>query len=197
MQTPTPINDDRLTPDMERIRNGAQQLFRRNYNDREITRVENADVALDPPERHFYAELIDGVWCWVNGCAECNGEPRCWTTYIECYTHNVCRSCNTPRSQLAKPPHGGQNGWQCQPCNAAEHEAEKAAALAAMPDDFCAHEYQHEDTPRCPYCNFELHVESEDISGMLDSEQEEECPRCDHVFMIEAECSISYSTSRK
>lgn len=197
METPTPINDERLTPDMKRLRNGSQQLFRRDYGDNRFTDSSNADVILQPPERHIYAELIDGVWHWVNGCAECNGHDRNWMTYIECDKHNVCRTCKTPRNQLTETPWGGRHGWQCKPCADAEHEADKAAALAAMPEEYLELDYWREDTPRCPYCNFELRVESEDISGMMDSEQEQECPRCDHVFTIEAECSISYTTRRK
>lgn len=65
-----------------------------------------------------------------------------------------------------------------------------------MPEEYDELDYWHDDKPWCPYCNFELRVEGEEISGMLDSEQEQECPRCDNAFMIEAECSISYTTRR-
>lgn len=197
MPTPTPINDERLTPDMQRIRSGSTQLFRREYGDRKFINHDNADVILQPPSRHLFADLIDGVWHWVNGCAECNGQERDWMTYIECEKHDVCRTCKTPRSQITDTPWGGKHGWQCKPCADMEHEAEKSQALAAMPDEYNELDYWHEDTPRCPYCNFELHVESEDIGGMLDHTQEQECPRCDSNFVIEAECSISYTTRRK
>lgn len=192
MNTPQTINDSRLTADMERIRSGPDQIFRKSGEGRS-----SADnIILQPPERHFYAELIDGVWCWVNGCAECNGQPRDWMTYIECEKHNVCRDCQTPRSQLTEAPWGRKDGWQCKPCAAIEHEAEKATALAAMPDEHDEMDYHFEDKPRCPYCDLQFEVESEEIDGMLNSEEDRQCDRCDHTFTIEAEMSITYSTNR-
>lgn len=190
MSTPQPINDSRLTADMDRIRSGPTQLFY-SHGDRR-TPV----AAIEPDEKHYYAELIDGVWCWVNGCAECNGQPRDWMTYIECDKHNVCRTCKTPRSQLKEAPWGGEHGWQCKPCADIEHEADKSAALAAMPEEHDEMDYHFEDKPRCPYCDLEFEVDSEEIDGMLGIEKERECGRCDHIFTIEAEMSITYSTNR-
>lgn len=196
MNTPTPINDPRLTPEMERVRSGSKQLFRKRYGDNKFTSSENADVVLTPPEKHLYAKLIDNVWHWVNGCAECNGQPRDWMTYIECDKHNVCRTCKTPRSQLTETPWGGKHGWKCQPCANAEHEAEKELALAAMPEEHDELDYRHDYMPRCPYCDLEFEVGSDEIDGMLGVEEERVCERCDHTFSIEAEMSITYSTAR-
>lgn len=195
MNRASPINDPRLTPDMDRVRSGRQQLFRKR-RDNKFTSKENADISLEPPEKHFYADLIDGVWHWVNGCAECNGELRSSMTYIECDKHNVCRTCRTPRSQLTEAPWGGSKGWQCKPCHAIEHEAEKERALAAMPEEYDEIDYRFEDKPRCPYCDLAFEVEGEEIDGMLGNEKERICDRCDHVFTIEAEMTITYSTAR-
>lgn len=195
MPIPMPINDERLTPDMQRVRSGETQLFRRNYSDRQFISGGNADVILQPPERHLFAELIDGVWHWVNGCAECNGKERSSMTYIECEKHDVCRTCKTPRSRITAAPWGGRHGWQCKPCAEREHEEEKSRALAAMPEEHDELDYWHEDNPRCPYCNYQIHVE--EVGDLIDGEREQECPRCDSSFTIEAECSISYTTRRK
>lgn len=104
MQAPILINEPLLTPDMKRTWSGATQLFRKDYKDRQFTSEENADVVLRPPEHHLFAELIGGQWCWVNGCAECNGKPRDWMTYIECDKHDVCRLKASYQN-----PHGAAN----------------------------------------------------------------------------------------
>lgn len=159
MQAPILINEPLLTPDMKRTRSGATQLFRKDYKDRQFTSEENADVVLRPPERHLFAELIGGQWCWVNGCAECNGKPRDWMTYIECDKHDVCRTCKTPRSQLTESPWGGKHGWQCKPCAEIEHEAEKVEALAAMPEEHDEIDYRLKVEAREAW---ERHIESPD-----------------------------------
>ena len=128
----TLIENDKLTPKMERVRSGSTQLFRRKGLDNKFTEESNADVVLEPPRPELYAELIEGQWYWVNGCAECNGKPRDWMTYVECEKHNVCRTCGVSRQQLKGAVMGGRNGWQCRPCHITEAEINKKAALQAV-----------------------------------------------------------------
>lgn len=193
---PKPIGDDRLSAGMERVRSGRTQLFRAPCGSREFLSEKNADVVLQPPEPHIYADLINGVWTWVNGCAECNGKPRDWMTYIECEKHDVCCSCGTPRSKLTEAPWGGKHGWQCKPCANAEHEAEKAAALAAMPDeeDYDEWDYRGTSEIKCPHCDYI--VGSEDHYSAVENDEVIECPRCDNSFMLSGEMSITWATRR-
>ena len=117
------INDKRLFSYTNRTRGGSEQVFYTGNDDRDWDRyraeggVQNADVKmhdkpdtirLKPPEEHYYAQLIDGEWWWVNGCGLCNGRPRDWATYIECKKHDVCRTCHIPRAKLKDIPFGGK-----------------------------------------------------------------------------------------
>lgn len=205
------INDQRLSEYVNRKRHGSTQVFHTGNDERDFDRyraegggrlrgVEMHDkpdtVRLQPPEEHYYAELINGEWWWVNGCAECNGRSRDWMTYIECEKHNVCRTCSTPRNQLKEPPWAGKNGWQCKPCATVEHEQEKAAALAAMPDDFDESDYWHEDSVKCPYCDKEF-TDSGDGELYQEGTKDIECDRCDQTFEVEIAISFSYSMNRK
>lgn len=208
-----PIGDPRLEGYTQRNRNGRTQVFYTGRDARDFPRYKRDQdagernptmhlkpdtIELDPPEKHFYALLIDGVWHWVNGCAECNGRPRDWMTYIECDKHNVCRTCGCGRDELDEPPWAGKHGWQCKPCADREHEEEKAEALAAMEgEEYDEHDYMFENQPKCPYCNYVLQYDGEEIGAAIDSEQEEECPRCDHVFHVVGEMSVTFSTRRK
>jgi hypothetical protein len=193
MSTKILIEDDRLTPDMERVRNGSQQLFRPKGNNREFLSAENATTVLNPPSQELFAELdeTDGRWYWVSGCAECNGKPSDWMTYIECDKHNVCRTCKCPRSALTENPWGGKNGWQCKPCADREHEERKAAALAAVEDAEIDHDYT--DKPVCPYCGTEASQEDN-----IEEDDELECDVCDGEFKVtNVYISVSYSTEKK
>lgn len=106
------INNNRISGYKKRTRSGSTQIFYTGNDNRDFKRyklegggakpnVEMHDkpdtIRLVPPEKHYYAKLIDSEWWWVNGCAECNGRPRDWMTYIECEKHNVCRTCKNPR----------------------------------------------------------------------------------------------------
>ena len=114
MITPELILDKRLTPTMERVRCGKTQMFReKNPDDRSFISVENADVILvHPTDVAMYAELIDGKWYWITGCAECKGEPRDWLSYIECDKHNRCCRCGINRENIKDiSVWGGKRGW--------------------------------------------------------------------------------------
>lgn len=203
------INDPRIVGYTNRTRAGATQEFYTGNDARDWDRYRaeggnsahgvemhlKADtIHIQPPEKHWYAELIDGEWWWVNGCAECVGQPRSWGTYIECDKHNVCRTCGCGRSELTEPPWGGANGWQCKPCAEKEHEAEKATALAAMPEEYDEWDYYHNSEIKCPYCDHTINDDGE----YADADNEDiECPRCDNTFTVTAEISVDYTTKRK
>ena len=79
------IADSRLTPTMDRVRDGRKQLFReKNPKDRSFIDIDNCDLYLEHENKAMYAKLIDNKWYWVNGCGPCNGEERTFRTYIEC-----------------------------------------------------------------------------------------------------------------
>ena len=68
---PVPIQDSKLTTDLERTRSGRTQAFKAKGK-----RSFDPDFTIQPPEKHIYAILIDGKWCWVNGCDLCNNKPK-------------------------------------------------------------------------------------------------------------------------
>ena len=194
---PTPILDPRLTADMERVRSGSTQLFRVLGNHRSFINEDNADVVLTPPERHLYADLVNGEWHWVNGCEECNGRPRNTAkSYIECDAHNVCCTCGTPRAELKEAPWGCIDGWQCKPCADAEHEAEKAAALAAMPsdEDYDPWDYEGCDRIKCPYCNAD--IDSDDHYDAIENPRDITCYRCGNTFKLAGETHITWTMTK-
>ena len=102
------IEDSRLSGYTNRSRSGSEQVFYTGSDARDFDRyraeggnkghgVKMHDkpdtIRLRPPEKHCYAELIDGEWWWLNGCAECNGRPRdSWGSYIECEKHGVLQN---------------------------------------------------------------------------------------------------------
>jgi hypothetical protein len=183
------IVDARLTPDMIRIRSGRKQEFHDPNNRSHPS--EGADVTLIPPRPELYAENIDGQWYWVNGCAECNGKPRdCWMSYIECETHNVCRTCKTPRKALTAIPWAGKHGWQCQPCADAEREATKAERLAAIAaEDYDESDYENLNEIKCPHCGTAYEPDGEVYDRSVD-----ECEICGGQYSVEVEYTVTYST---
>ena len=180
---PILIKDARLTPNLNRVRNGKTQEFTKPGN-----RGCGPDFKITPPSREFYAELIEGQWYWVNGCAECNGKPRDWSTYIECEKHDVCRTCGIKRSELVDPPWGGKNGWQCQSCAKAESDAEKAEALQRVASqEYNELDYWGNDNVVCPHCGSSYEVDDE-------PGDEETCEVCGGSYSVEVEYTVTYST---
>ncbi len=211
------IDDERLNNYVNRTRSGKTQEFytgsdardwdryrREQYPDGPNGRYVNVEMHLkpdtihiEPPKRSWYAELIDGEWWWVEGCAECNGDPRDWMTYIECDEHNVCRCCKTKSENLPEgmTRWGGRTGWICDACNTVKHEEEKQEALEKMPadEDFDAWDYQGLDEITCPYCAYEF---SDSFESANDNEEEHDCPRCDNTFTVTAVHSLTFDCSR-
>jgi hypothetical protein len=177
------INHPDLTSTMRRTRSGRTQLFREPNIDNEFTNADNAQVILEHSKKSVYAELIDNEWWWVEGCAECNGDERGWSSYIECDEHNVCRTCSKPSVEV-KTRYGGRHGWQCEVC----HEEERQIKIKEGKAKMCEMEewdFEYMDQVICPNCG-SIHddvYEDEDI----------ECYLCNVTFHVEAHMSISYS----
>ena len=149
------INDLRLTPTMERVRSGRVQLFReRNPKDKSFINNDNADVVIQHERKEMYAKLIDGKWYWVNGCAECNGEPRDWSTYIECEDHDRCNVCETKRGDIEGTPWGRKTGWICNSCKEKEDLEIRRKAFEKLDGELPDCLYQ--DDIICPHCGSEL-----------------------------------------
>ena len=184
MTIKTLINDDRLAGDLDRIRSGStQQFYRKGLRER------NHVLSLEPPRKELYAELIDGEWYWVNGCAECNGKPRDWMTYVECDEHNVCRTCKIKRADLKESPWGGKHGWQCAPCAKKEMEAKKQAALEAVASkEYDEWDFRHTDNVVCPHCTSSYEPDCETPEG------EEVCETCGGAYSVEPEYTVTYTT---
>lgn len=197
------IDDDRLASYTKRMRSGDVMIFYTGNDHRDFERysaegrVEMHDkpdvIRIKAPERSWYAELVDGVWHWLDGCDTCNGRPRKLGSYMgDCDEHNRCRVCNIHRSELTETPYGG-NGWMCKPCDRAVHEKAKAEELAAMPEEHDPWDYRGLDEITCPYCNYQLHDSTE---SMNDDDSEHECPRCDNTFLVTAEHSVTFTSRR-
>lgn len=209
MNYPVLINDPRLNGYTKILRNGSQQIFYTGNDHRDFERykaegggfnnVEMHDkpdtIRIQPPEKHIYAELIDGKWYWVNGCAECNGKPRDWITYIECDKHDVCAICGCSRSELTEAPWGRKHGWVCKPCADKDDEERHAAALSRI----AGYEYDEFDfyglnKITCPYCQATFSADCDDYGADSD---ERECDECGNTFTLTAEHTISWTTKRK
>lgn len=177
------INDNRLTPTMSRTRSGRTQVF--------IEKKGNVEVSfsLEHEKRSMYAELIDEQWYWVEGCAECNGEPRDWLTYIECEEHDRCRCCGINRKDLKEAPWGGKHGWQCKPCADIEAAGIREDAFDKLNGEDPDCDYRDEII--CPHCGSTL------CSDELHESQDIECHVCEGEIYLEVEYTASYTTSVK
>lgn len=198
------IDDPRLTDYVNRQRNGATQVFYTGDDPRDFTRYRCELGGIKPnvkmhnkpdtieiaaPEKHLYAELIEGEWWWVNGCGPCNGEERGWGTYIECEKHDVCRTCSIPRKQLTETPWGGSNGWQCKPCADTAAETLRATRLAEVAaKEYDEWDYYHTDKVVCPHCGTSYAPDGEVTDG------KENCGVCGGEYSIEVDYTVTYTT---
>jgi len=179
------IDDDRLTPTMERSRSGSTQMFREKGIDNAFTSGENADVILNHENKSMYAELIDDKWYWVNGCAECVGEPRDWMTYIECVEHDVCRTCNANRKDV-EVAWGGKPGWQCGTCHDIKENEIRIEAFEKLDGE--EPDCHYTDDIICPHCGSEV------SNDELYESQDTECYVCKGEMFVEVEYSATYTT---
>ena len=147
------------------------------------------EVRLDPPETGLYAELIDGAWYWVSGCAKCNESGEKYS-YSVCDKHNVCRLCSIHRSKLKETPRGHPEGFTCKPCQDAEDAVAKAAALAKVAQtDYDEWDYRNLDECKCPHCATVINIETEDYG-----DKNMECDTCNGLFELATEYSVSFTT---
>jgi hypothetical protein len=152
-------------------------------------------IRIEPPEQHLYAELIDGEWFWVNGCAECLGKPRDWTTYIECDKHNVCAKCGCSRDELTEAPWGRKSGWVCKPCADTEDKARHEAAMERVADyEYDKWDFYCNDEITCPYCKAEIESDCELYSSDGDDHK---CHDCGNTFELTAVPKVEWTTKRK
>ena len=203
------IDDARIADYTKRTRSGSTQVFYTGHDSRDFDRYRKESgnskhgvkmhdkpdtINITPPEKHHYSELIDGTWWWLDGCAECNGRPRDWMTYMECDKHNKCRRCGCGRETLDQAPWGGKNGWICKPCADIEHKIEKEQALETMPDSFDEWDYHGLHEIKCPHCDYEF---SDSFESANADEEDQECPRCDNVFTVTAVQSLTFDCNKK
>lgn len=197
------INDARIIKYKKRTRHGSEQVFYTGSDERDFDRYRREGgnsghgvkmhdkpdtIRIQPPERHYYALIIDGEWWWVNGCDECNGRPRDWTTYIECEKHNVCRTCNK-RSSDAKTRWGGRAGWQCGTCKNIEDAARRKDALEKVASkEYDELDYWNTDNIVCPHCasSYEYYCEL--------PEGDEICYVCGGEYTITPEYTVTFTT---
>lgn len=210
MKYPTPINDPRLYGYTKRTRNGQTQVFYTGNDERDFERYraegspssstvimhDKPDtIRIEPPEKHIYAELIDGQWFWVNGCGECNGKPRDWGTYIECDKHHVCASCGCTREQLTEAPWGRKHGWVCKPCAEIEDKKRHEAAMARVADyEYNEWDFYCNNEITCPYCKAEIESDCDLYSSDND---DHECHYCGNTFELTAVPKVEWTTRRK
>ena len=198
-----PIEDPRLASYTSRIRSGQTMIFYSGNDYRDFDRYQAEGrkemhdkpdtIRIQAPERSWYADLVGGVWQWLDGCDVCNGRPRGTSFYLsDCNEHNVCAGCSRHHSEFSEEVWAGNAGWVCGPCNKARHEKEKAAALAAMPDEYDASDFYGRDDVVCPYCAYE--IDGGDYH-QADSEVVQ-CERCDHSFKVSADYSVTYTSER-
>jgi hypothetical protein len=193
------INDPRLTPSLQHTRSGRAQEFREkgtSYHDEPL-------VCLTHEKPEMYAELIDGAWYWVNGCAYCDDahpsqKGKSWS-YCLCDKHNVCGHCGQHRSVFKDSVWGRSDmAFCCQSCQQIEDDAEKHSALANTLEDYPEldkdHHHWHEDNIKCPYCLAEI---EDDGGSYADGESECQCPICGEDFTVTADIRIEYTTTPK
>lgn len=193
------INDPRLKPGLVRTRSGREQVFYGRDGS-----FDNPDLVLTHEKPEMYAELIDGEWHWVNGCAYCDdahpSEKGSPFSYSLCDKHNVCGVCGQHRSVFKEPVWGRSDmAFCCQSCQEQQNQEEKQESLQAafekhgVDDDW---HHENEEEIICPYCNTVYQDEEYGYSDPCKS-HEHECHTCGETFMIEAEISINYTTTAK
>lgn len=189
------INNPLLTADLERVRNGRYQEFRRkggSFHSEPVLRLEHENKAL-------YAELIDGEWYWVNGCNLCDDchpdEKKKGWGYLYCDTHNVCVDCGIHRKDLKDTPWGTPDGaFLCKPCESRERDAAKLKAVQqAQRDNLDEMDTMCEQHIKCPYCGSE-HEDDDDYSYSDANNVEFQCGVCEETFKVSAEVEITYTT---
>ena len=170
------IKDGRLTPTMRRVRSGRNQIFTEG----------DIEVKIQHERKEMFAELIDGKWYWINGCAECNGKERTWNTYIECEEHDRCSVCDAKRNEIEGSVWGGSKGWTCNPCMEEKRLDARRKAFDKLDGELPDCLYRDEII--CPHCGTKL------SSADIYESQIMDCDVCEGGIDLEVEYSPTYST---
>lgn len=181
-----PINDSRLTPNLNWLRSGDTTEFYVVEG-----KKKEKSFRIKAPRQELYPELIDNVWCWVNGCSKCRGIKEKWS-YVVCYEHDRCEYCNIHRSKLTKNPWAHEYGFVCHSCEDARKAKEKQEALKKVAEnDYNEFDYMYQNEIKCPHCSTILRQdEPSDYDGT-----HEICECCDGEFSIEVETQVTYTTA--
>lgn len=148
------------------------------------------EVCLEPPMRGLYAERFDDGWYWVCGCNKCLGNGQSYS-YIVCYEHDRCVTCNTHRTELKETPWGQAEGFQCKPCAKKEHDDRKRLALKeAKAQGHSEDDCYDTDEIVCPICGSEN--SNDDIHG--NNEHQVTCHICDTNFLVTVEYEPKYTS---
>lgn len=189
MKDKVKITDNRLTPTMERIRNGRTQMFReKNPEDRNFISSENCDLEIEHENKAMYAQLIDGEWYWVSGCSECNGEKR-GRSYIECEEHDVCSCCGVSRKEIKEAVWGGSKGWTCNSCKEEKDAEVRREAFEKLDGE--EPDCSYTDEIICPHCGSKVYGDD------VHESQDLECSVCEGELSVSVEYTVSYSTEIK
>ena len=179
------IEDERLTPNLKRARNGHKQEFRSNDG--------NVKFTLTHDERHFYAELINQQWFWVNGCEECNGEEPNYC-YVKCVEHDVCVDCKLQRVSATQPHWGCSNGFRCNKCQDVIDKKHKEKIQETINSfEYDKWDFYCLDEITCPYCKSTV----EDNEDNYDAHRKTyDCEECENNFTLTAEHTVSWTSTR-
>lgn len=141
-----------------------------------------------PPERGMSAKNIEGKWYWVSDCAECNGQDPSYV-YIKCEAHDVCVTCQIPRTEISGGAWGHKRGFRCKPCQSTLDAEERASKLKSVSDsEYDEYDYLFQDEIICPHCGDKTEPEGEQNSDS------EECEVCGGDYSIETNVEVTYST---
>ncbi|MDX9744480.1 MAG: hypothetical protein RBT59_11715 [Arcobacteraceae bacterium] len=185
------IEDDRLNPTLERVRSGTTQKF---YPPLSSGRDKDILFTLPAPSSEMYAELIDGVWCWVKGCSKCEDSMNYGAShsYQVCYEHNRCVQCNTHRLDLTEIPWGHKDGFICKPCaDKNDMETRRKAFEKVNSEDYDEDNYLYQDSVICPHCGSDNGPEEVDYT---ETQLEQECYICTGRYILTLNYSVDYST---
>ena len=194
------INNPVLAKYINRTRSGSEQVFYTGNDSRDFKRYQREGqkemhdkpdtIRINPPKSHYYAELIEGEWWWVNGCAGCNGDDTGWC-YRKCDEHDVCDTCKCSRQELTETPWGTRTGWQCKPCAKKEADIAKQEALQKVAErEYEPYDYLNQDNVICPHCATEF----ENMMDDGEPEANQECEVCGGEFSLEVEYNVTFYT---
>lgn len=191
-----PINDPRLTPELSRVRSGADQVF--TLHDKKDWRNDKEICTLHGVSQSHYAQLVNGVWHWVEGCDKCNGRTDRYACK-RCVEHDVCVSCHVLMAKASTSENGAVwghvGGWQCNDCHEKDRRAQLALAEVAIIErtQFGDTECYGEDKPTCPWCGHSYETDDSDYNACDDVR---ECDNCERTYKLTACHEVTFNSER-